>query len=98
MADQQYIIVEHLCTHYEVNMEFFEDLHQIGLIEWVEEFEPISIEEQQLNRVEKMIRLYKDLHVNSEGIDVIFNLLERMEEMEKEIASLRNKLQFYEYN
>ena len=96
MADQHYIIVEHLCTHYDVSMQFFENLNKIGLIEWVHDQKPISIEERYLSRVEKMIRLHKDLKVNSEGIDVIFNLLERMEEMERELNRLRNRLQFYE--
>ena len=45
---------------------------------------------------EQYTRMYYDLSINMEGIDAIHHLLGRMEEMQKEIARLRNRLSLYE--
>jgi len=39
--------------------------------------------------------MYYDLSINMEGIDAIHHLLERMEEMKREMDSLRKQLTLY---
>ena len=51
---------------------------------------------EQLPELEKYTRLYYDLEITPKGIDVINHLLERMEEMKKEIKTLRAQLNLYE--
>ena len=46
-------------------------------------------------QVEKMIRLHYDLNINLEGVDVIYNLLNQVNSLKKEITDLQNKLLFY---
>ncbi|MDR1054844.1 MAG: chaperone modulator CbpM [Prevotellaceae bacterium] len=53
----------------------------------------ISVE--QLPDLEKYIRWHYDLSLNVEGIDVVRNLLERIDTMQNEINELRNKLHIY---
>ena len=43
-----------------------------------------------------MIRLHNELNVNIEGIDVVFNLLEKEKELREELNALKNKLKLYE--
>lgn len=43
-----------------------------------------------------MIRIHQDLEVNPEGIDVIFNLLRKVDELKNELAAAKNKLRRYE--
>ena len=43
-----------------------------------------------------MIRLYNELNVNIEGLDIIFNLLEKEKRLREELNALKNKLKLYE--
>jgi hypothetical protein len=54
------------------------------------------LELSQLGRLEQYSRLYYDLSINIEGIDVIRNMLDRMEAMQEEIDYLYSRLRVYE--
>ena len=49
----------------------------------------------ELPDVDRYSRMYYDLSINMEGIDAIHHLLERMEEMKREMDSLRKQLTLY---
>jgi hypothetical protein len=51
---------------------------------------------EELSKAEKIVRLYKDLDINLEGIEVINQLLYRIEILQGEIISLKNRLRLYE--
>jgi hypothetical protein len=71
-------------------------LHDNGLIEIFEIEESVFIQEDNLPEIEKMIRLHYDLDINIEGIEAIIHLLRRIEDLQDEIVSLKNKLRMYE--
>ena len=54
------------------------------------------INKMHIRSIEKMIRLHYQLGINIEGMDVIYELLNRVESLQAEIIELRNKLNFYE--
>ena len=54
------------------------------------------IHQDQIGDLEKIVRLHNDLNVNLEGIDVVFNLLEKELDLRNELNSLKNKLRLYE--
>jgi hypothetical protein len=54
------------------------------------------VHQDRINDLEKIIRLHNELHVNLEGIDVIFNLLEKERELREELIALQNRLRLYE--
>ncbi len=96
MDTENLIPVNTLCTHYQVELSFFNDLQEFGLIE-IEIIEQSSyIQEDKINDLEKIIRLRHDLELNMEGIDVIFNLLNKLDAVQKELLNVKNKLHFYE--
>ena len=84
--------------HHNIEIDFIQSLHDHGLIELTTVEEHILIPFTQLAEVEKMIRIYYDLDVNIEGIDVICHLLKRLEEADDKICKLKNKLRFYGVN
>jgi chaperone modulatory protein CbpM len=43
-----------------------------------------------------MIRIRQEMDLNIEGIDVVFNLLQKVETMQNELTQWQNKLRFYE--
>ena len=54
------------------------------------------IHQDQISDLEKIIRLHNELNVNLEGIDVVFNLLEKERELRNELIVLKNRLRLYE--
>ena len=44
----------------------------------------------EMQKLEKFVRLHYDLDINLEGLETINHLLEKIEEMQREILKLRN--------
>ena len=40
--------------------------------------------------------MHQELDVNIEGIDVVFNLLQKIDTLQKELTALKNRLNLYE--
>ncbi|WP_272023008.1 chaperone modulator CbpM [Olleya namhaensis] len=90
------ISITTFCTHYKVPATFINDLQDYELIEIVVSDNVDYIEITQINEVEKMMRLHFDLNINLEGLDAVYNLLQRVENLQSEITTLNNKLRLYE--
>ncbi|SFW26384.1 chaperone modulator CbpM [Cellulophaga fucicola] len=96
MSEKTLILVETLCSHYNIEISFMDDLNNMGLIE-IEIIEQNQfIHQDQISNLEKIIRLYTELNVNLEGIDVVFNLLEKERALQDKINTLKNRLRLYE--
>ena len=94
MEIQKLVLVETLCVHYEIETSFFESLEEIGLIILVRERDEIYVSEEKVAYLEKVLRLQKELNVNLEGIDVIFNLLEKVESLQSELSVAKQRLNY----
>ncbi len=90
------IPADEFCSNHNIEISFISTLQETGLIEvtTIEETEFIHV--SQLQQLEKIMHLYHDLDINIEGIDAIFNLLQRIDDMQGEITSLKNRLRLYE--
>jgi len=96
MEKKNYILIETLCIQYKVEISFIKELNDVGLIE-IEQLETNEfIHEEKIGDLEKMIRLHHELNVNIEGIDVVFNLLQKEIQLKEKIKELENRLDFYE--
>ncbi|HLF44867.1 MAG TPA: chaperone modulator CbpM [Chitinophagaceae bacterium] len=95
MQSKQLIPVHELCIHYQIEQSFIFSLKEAGLIEVITVEETICVPLNQLPQLEKMIRLY-EMDINPEGIETITHLLNRIQEMQKEILMLQNRLNRYE--
>ncbi|WP_367771073.1 chaperone modulator CbpM [Flavobacterium sp. WC2421] len=96
MSIENFIPVNTLCIHYKMEQSFFGTLSEMGLIEIQIIDKTPYIHQDSLYEVEKMIRMHKDLEVNLEGIDVVLNLLQKIDSLKKEIHTVRNRLRLYE--
>lgn len=92
MSTKNFILLNNLCTHYDVEMSFFNSLNEFGLIEIISVEETQYIHHDKISDIEKMIRIHQELNVNIEGIDVVLNLLEKIEELQNELIITKNKL------
>jgi len=96
MNIENLIPLQTICTHYQVEIPFINSLGEIGLIEINTIEEVHYIHQDQIRDIEKMIRIHHELDVNIEGIDVVFNLLQRINDLQEELKQARNRLKIYE--
>lgn len=83
------------CRSHEIEISFVRTLEDQGLVEIIIVDQVLCITEDELPRLEKLVRLHYDLNINPEGMGAVEHLLERIDEMQQEITSLRNQLSFY---
>ena len=96
MNIENFIPLDKLCTYYKVEMSLLSNLNEIGLIE-IETIEQTQyIHQDRIQSVEKILRMHRELDVNIEGIDIIFNLLQKIDALEHELISVKNRLRLYE--
>ena len=96
MNTENLISIPELCSHYELELSFFTNLSEMGLVE-IKTVETKSyINSSCIYEIEKMIHIHQDLDVNIEGIDVVLNLLQKMDTLQNEITLLKNRLRLYE--
>ena len=95
MEKANYSTATEFCNYYRVELSFINELHQSGLIELIIEEEPL-IPVAQLTDLEKYTRLHYELDINTEGIETISYLLQRMRHMQAEINNLKARLRLYE--
>ncbi|MCZ4408872.1 hypothetical protein O3Q51_08640 [Cryomorphaceae bacterium 1068] len=95
-TEAHFISITTLCSQYEIELSFVDSLNQMGLIQIEIVEEDQCIHRDRISDLEKIIRLHYDLNVNLEGIDVVFNLLEKERALRDELTTLRNRLRLYE--
>ena len=96
MNTENLIPMPALCIHYKVELSFFNNLSEMGLLEikTIEDMQYIHLD--ALYEMEKMIRIHQELDINTEGIDVVFNLLQKIDALQNELISAKNRLRLYE--
>ena len=90
------IIIEEYCKNSRIESSFVSLLINEGLIDVQVANGQMYLYESQLAERDRFANLYYDLSVNVEGIDIIHNLLKKMENMEKELYILRKRLHVYD--
>ena len=96
METKDLIIIQQFCLHYNIPKTFINALHDYELIEIVVSNDESYIKITQISDLEKMIRLYFELDINFEGLDVIYNLLKQLNTLQNQIIDLKNRLSLYE--
>lgn len=96
MDRNKLIPADEFCAIHNIDFSFIQNLGETGLIEikTIEEtgFIPVSL----VPDLERMVRLYSELDINIEGIDTIFHLLHRIEDLQEEVRILKNRLYMFE--
>jgi hypothetical protein len=96
METEYLIAIDEFCSSHNIEISFVSSLQQSGLIEITTIEDSAFIEADQLQQLEKFVRLYYELDINLEGIETINYLLHRINSMQDEITALRNRLRIYE--
>ena len=91
MEQGNLIPAKDLCMYHNIEYSFINDLENSGLISVTSVQQEVYIPEEEMQKVEKFIRLHYDLEINVEGLETISYLLDKMETMQKEIMHLKNR-------
>ena len=92
----EFVIADEFCASHQLEISFIHSLTDHGMIETVFVDQSLCIHAEELPRLEQIVRLHRDLDINLEGIEVINDLLQRIEEMQDEIARLNRRLNLFE--
>lgn len=96
METEYLIALDDFCASHNIEISFVASLQESGLIEITTIKKAGFIEADQLQQLERFVRLYYELDINLEGIETINYLLQRIGSLQDEIITLRNKLRIYE--
>jgi hypothetical protein len=75
-----YITIQQFCTFHQCDTVLIEEFLEYGIVDTHLQNDLVVIPEPEVPRLERAYRLYADLGVNAAGIDIILNLLDRLEE------------------
>ncbi len=89
------ITVKQFCANYDVPLSFINSLSNFELIDVIEIENIKYLKTNDINKVEKMMRLHYDLGVNFEGLDIINHLTSQINLLQEELNELNNLLDFY---
>jgi hypothetical protein len=98
MQTENLIALDEFCTSHQIEISFISSLQQTGLIEISTIGTAGFIDAGQLLQLEKILRFYYDLDINLEGIETIAHLLQRINSLQEEVMTLKNRLRLYEVN
>lgn len=96
METEHLIPVDQFCSHYNIEFAFIDSLHEYGLVRLTDVEQTRYIYLEQINELERMIRLHYELDINIEGIDAISHLLQRVDQLQHELMTMKNRLRLYE--
>ena len=90
--NSEYIVIKEYCTYNQIEPDFIVQLEDEGLIEVSSFDKERYIHISQLKNLEQYVRWHYELSVNIAGIDIMQNLLGRIEDMQSEINRLKQQL------
>ena len=96
MNMKKYIRIADFCQGHALEESFLVTLHEIELIEIQEVESERVIRKRDLCRLEKLVRLHRDLEIGPTGLLAIDHLLNRMEDLHQEVVELRRRLNRWE--
>lgn len=83
MDSKKYIRLQQVIQYHGISRHEITEWVEYEFFEVIQEKEEEYIREEELDKVERIIRLYRDLGVNSPGIDIILRLRDQLEELQK---------------
>jgi len=98
MQTDNLIAVNQFCINHNIDASFINSLQETGLIEITTINESGFVDEDQLHQLEKIAHFFFELDINLEGIETVTHLLQRVQLLQAEISTLKNRLRLYEEN
>mgnify|MGYP001297349323 CR=1 FL=1 len=94
--DTELIIVSEYCSQNRIEPEFLFSLEEVGLVDFIKRNDEYYLYISQLGDLDRYVRWHYELSIDAEGIDVIQNLMNRINEMQGEISRLKEIIRLLE--
>ncbi|GEO06194.1 hypothetical protein AAE02nite_38580 [Adhaeribacter aerolatus] len=89
----KYIAIEEFCSHHGVEITLIREFAAFGLVPLHVENNREFLPDKAITRLERTLRLFRDLDVNKEGIEVILRMRKQLKKLRREHEKLLNRLQ-----
>ena len=96
MSSEELISAREFCTYHHVELSFIHTLHDSGLIAVTIQDGAVFLIAEELPVLEKFVRWHYELSINPPGIEALSHMLQRVENLQQENRTLRNRLRRYE--
>jgi len=93
--EKNLISVNEICAYHHVQVKFIQSLEDFGLIATTTKKKAVFLNMDELLKLERYVRLAKDLEINLEGLHAVSLLLNQVQQMQEEISSLKTELNYY---
>jgi hypothetical protein len=92
MKTEDLVPAKEFCLHHDIEYSFITSLENSGLINVTSVKRSAFIHVDECKKLEKFVRLHYGLDINLEGLETISHLLNKIEDMQKEIVRLKNRM------
>jgi chaperone modulatory protein CbpM len=96
MESNELIPIHTFHHHYHVEEAFITSLYDLQLVEITTIDDVRYVAVTHLPQVEKLIRLHSDFNLNADALAIAAHLLEKVENLQSELLTLRSRLRIYE--
>lgn len=96
MQTENFILISHYCAHTQTSMDYIFTLAEYGFIEVKQMEDNIYLEPHTIVEIERIGRLQDQLGINLEGIDALYHMMQRVEELENQLRHVKERLKIYE--
>lgn len=96
MQAESLISILDFCGYHQLELTFVQTLEQRGLVELITIEQALYVRPEEVARLEKFVRLHQELAIHADDLDIVSELLDRVENLQQQINDLHNRLAFYE--
>jgi chaperone modulatory protein CbpM len=87
-----YIAIEEFCTHHGVQVTLIREFADFGLVHLQEQEQKAFVPAEEIEKLERMIRLHSELGINKEGLEIILNMRDQLLSLTSELQTIRYRL------
>lgn len=88
----RYIAIEEFCQYHGIEVTVVREFADFGLMQLTVQNNQEFVEGAEVKRLERMLRISRDLGVNKEGIEVILNMRKQLQKLRRERENLQFRL------
>lgn len=88
-----YIAIEEFCTYHGVQLALIREFADFGLVRLQEQEQQVYLPAEEIEKAERMLRLYHELGINKEGLEIILNMRDQLLNLNSELEMIRYRLQ-----
>ncbi|WP_419211412.1 chaperone modulator CbpM [Maribacter sp. X9] len=96
MQTENFILISHYCQHTQIPVDFIYTLQEYGFIETKQIENKVYVESHAIIEIERIARLQNELGINLEGIDALYNMMHRVNQLELQLRRTTERLKIYE--